>query len=170
MARARVRYSDRVATKILRQLSNGKTLHKICDAEGMPDRGTVYDWLRADPNFARLFQIAQTDFGHSLFSEAIDIADEDVTDAAQARRQATRVQTRQYAAAKLLPKIYGQRVELNVGDHHVPGDDEPVDLTELARGVAFMLTRAYHQKQAPTQKQILALPMATEVVNGANGD
>jgi hypothetical protein len=148
-----VKYSERIAAKILEELANGEPLMRICRGDGMPRPSTVYRWVREVPEFAQAYAVAQVDHAHALFAAAISISDEEVTDSAQARRQASRIQARQHAAGRLLPRVYGQKVEIDVGDRHVPGADEVVDLTELAREVAFMLTRAVHQAQKPTPKR-----------------
>jgi transposase len=44
---------------ILDRLSEGEPLRAICRAAGMPGRGTVYRWRRADPEFDRACEFMQ---------------------------------------------------------------------------------------------------------------
>ena len=54
--------------KILDQLAEGKSLRRICRAPGMPSSETIRCWRRADPEFARQFDMAQ-EFGWQLLAE-----------------------------------------------------------------------------------------------------
>jgi hypothetical protein len=98
------KYNEALAQRICLRVSSGTALVVAAKEAGI-NPSTWYDWLREEPNLARQYQIAQTDFAHSIFHSAIEISDEAVADGAQAKRQATRVQARQYAAGKLLPKV-----------------------------------------------------------------
>lgn len=41
-------YTEELASTILRRISLGETLRTICKDEGMPDRGTVRNWMTND--------------------------------------------------------------------------------------------------------------------------
>ena len=44
-------YTEETTDEICRLLSEGRSLKSICEIEGMPDRGSVYNWLIKYPIF-----------------------------------------------------------------------------------------------------------------------
>ena len=162
-------YSEDLGIEIGRRVAEGEPLTKVCKSEGMPHLSTVYRWLREKPEFDRLMRIARFDQASTLFSQAIEIADEppptDVDadgtqriSSAGVQAQRLRVDTRKWAAARLLPKVYGERVELTGagGEALIPKrDPDDIDMIEVARKIAFILSSAARAEQklvlAPTE-------------------
>lgn len=57
-------------------LSEGNTLRSFCRIEGMPNYGSIYDWLLSNEDFSQQVARARC-IGHdALADECIDIADE----------------------------------------------------------------------------------------------
>ena len=52
-------YTQELATDILTQYSSGKSLRKICEQEGMPDRVTLWRWRIENAEFASAFARAR---------------------------------------------------------------------------------------------------------------
>jgi len=166
-------YSEDLAIEICRRIAEGESLTKVAKADGMPSTSTVYRWLRDKEDFAKLMRLAHSDQAHTRFNEAIEIADEAPPmfvddkgirriDPAGVQQQRLRVDTRKWAAAKLMPKVYGERIELTgaAGQPLMPRP-EPVDQLELARRVAFLLAAAADAEAIQAKPLQLPAPLKT---------
>lgn len=69
-------YSEEIAARICAGLSAGKTLGKVCSAEGMPERQTVYYWIHSMPEFFDRFTRAREAGTHAIADDILDIADD----------------------------------------------------------------------------------------------
>lgn len=130
-------YTIELADYICEQIADGKSLRSICDADGMPNRGTVFRWLAeseaSDKIFSHQYARARQTQADVLFEEILDIADEQVTmvkknkhqpgaeegeevevvfDPTAVQRNRLRVDSRKWMAGKLRPKVYGEKLEL----------------------------------------------------------
>lgn len=103
-------YTDEVALEICAQIAEGKSLRSICKAEGLPSLRTVMRWLNEREAFQQQYARAREDQADSLADELIDIADRDDLDPNDKR---VRLDARKWAASKLKPKKYGDRLELD---------------------------------------------------------
>jgi hypothetical protein len=104
-------YTVEIAQRIIDQLPE-LSLRKICMQKGMPTRNTVVRWQDADPEFdakcARA-RIAQADYMDDLI---LDTANSTTESNAQAAR--VKIGAYQWRAARLKPKRYGDKLDLNV--------------------------------------------------------
>jgi hypothetical protein len=111
-----------IATKVLALLEEGKSLRGASKESGI-DPSTVLRWTAADENFSQQYARARR-IGYSLLAEEIvEIADDSTGDATVdedgnvkqnnefVNRARLRVDTRKWILAKMLPKVYGERVE-----------------------------------------------------------
>lgn len=109
----------------------GQTLTSICADPNLPAAQTVRKWARLDKDgFGAEFARAREEQAHALFDLARDIADDGsrdytsevdgkgrerlVVDHDHIQRSRLRVETYMKAAAKLLPREYGEKVALDV--------------------------------------------------------
>lgn len=136
-------YSDEIALEIAARSTEGRSLRTICDDEDMPCLRTVLRWRNEHPEFDRMLNAAHLDRATIYFEDSIDIADEPVEDSAQASRARNRIQARQWAAARLNPAKYSERI---VNSHVIPATpDRPFgemtgkEQLDMARQVAFAL-------------------------------
>lgn len=120
-------FTAELAAKICEQLAAGLSLRAICREEGMPDRETVARWVVNDVNgFAAKYAQAR-DFGlDALAEETIEIADTprigtksvskatglEVTEGDMVEHRKLQVSTRQWYLAKLAPKKYGDKQQI----------------------------------------------------------
>lgn len=121
-----------MAARICGELASGKSLASICDKEGMPSIMTVYRWLQAHESFREDYARAREDQADTLADEILKIADEapqtsvqerggaevTVVDSAAIQHQKLRVDARKWIAAKMKPKKYGDKLELDGGVKH----------------------------------------------------
>ena len=95
----------------------------------MPDKATVLRWLSQDTVFRDQYARAREDQADALFEEVLEISDDGTNDwmgkksndgdvigwqenGEALRRSALRISARQWIAAKLRPKKYGDKVAL----------------------------------------------------------
>jgi hypothetical protein len=103
-------YSAEIALTICQRIVDGESLRSICKDEAMPSNGAVYKWLaEGHPEFVEQYARAREVYAHLNFDETREIVDND-PDPVRAR---LRFDQRRWAAGKLLPKVYGERLEID---------------------------------------------------------
>ncbi len=136
-------YSDKTASEICRRLAEGESLRKISKDTSMPAISTVMGWLfdGKHADFSEQYARARDLQADKLFDEALEIADETsddwittedekkVLDHEHVQRSRLRVDTRKWAAGKLAPKRYGDKLQ-HTGDGGGPIRVRP-DLSKL---------------------------------------
>jgi hypothetical protein len=105
--------------EICQRIAEGQSLRQICRDETMPARTSVWAWLRKDREFMNQYARAREDQAETLFDEALDIAREH-DDPAKAR---VMIDTLKWAAGKLKPKKFGDKIEHTVQQDFVPLDE-----------------------------------------------
>jgi hypothetical protein len=127
-----------MADKIIEHISEGKSLASATQY-GMPPASTVFRWMEDNEDFRKRYARAREEQAELLVSEIIEIADTE-EDPAKARN---RIDARKWAAMKLLPKVYGDRQEVNINQ-----------TVSIAHAEALMTlanrAREAKQLQAPT--------------------
>ena len=99
-------------------VADGKSLREVCSMEGMPPRRTFMDWIAENRDDCRaLYNAAKDERIHTLAEETIAIADG--TDGARgddrdAQVRRVRVDARKWYASRMLPKVYGERLAMDV--------------------------------------------------------
>ncbi len=119
-------YTDALAAKICRRLAEGESLRAICADKAVPAISTVMGWL-FDGNhneFSEQYARAREAQAEIRADEIVDIADDDsndftadkdgklVANSEHIQRSRLRVDARKWIAAKLLPKRYGDKLDL----------------------------------------------------------
>ena len=136
-------YTGALAAKLCLRLAEGETLRAICRDQAMPDKATVLRWLadKAKADFRDQYAHARDMQADALFDEALEIADDvsgdwstdkdgkKVLDHEHIQRSRLRVDTRKWAAGKLAPKRYGDKMQ-HTGDGGGPIRVRP-DLSKL---------------------------------------
>ena len=104
---------------ILERVAAGESLRKVCDAKGMPDPATVRYWAVTDPEFGERFKIARMVQAHEvvdLMTEELDrppvMTKDGKVDHGEIQLRKLRVDTYKWILAKMLPKVYGNRLTL----------------------------------------------------------
>lgn len=147
------KYTEALAVRICERLSAGETLIAVCRAEDMPAEATVRLWALDDRDgfsakYTRAREIGYLHMGDELL-EIADTTQEGVTikegekgietrrgDMIEHRR--LRVESRKWMLARALPKIYGDKLQVDATHHHdLNGiSDEDIAKELLDRGVA----------------------------------
>ena len=122
MAKPPSKYSDELAETICALLMEGQSLVHICSLDNMPSRQTVARWLAAKPEFQQRYTQAREVQAEFMADELLELADdatEDLTGEGQPNRIAVqrsklKIDTRKWVASKLLPRKYGDRIDMKV--------------------------------------------------------
>lgn len=112
---SRVEFSPELWEELLGHIAAGESLRQVCKREGMPHQGSVMRWLAKDESLQPAYAAAMAMRAEFYAEEIVDIADEDCEDAVAAARNRLRVDARKWVACKLVPKKYGEKVDMNHG-------------------------------------------------------
>jgi hypothetical protein len=144
-------YSEELAATICSRLADGESLRAICRDEGMPRESTVRAWALQEthPFYAQYARAREVAY-HSMADELFEIADNGSNDWMERNdkdnpgyeangehmaRSRLRVDTRKWALARMLPKIYGDKTE-NTTNLNAGGDLAAL-LARIATGPVF---------------------------------
>lgn len=118
-------YSNELINKICELIMSGKSMVEITKMEDMPGQTQVYKWLNEHKDFAEKYTRAREIQADVYFDQIIEIADcttEDdifneqgnrVANSEWINRSRLRVDARKWAASKLAPKKYGDKIEVD---------------------------------------------------------
>jgi len=106
-------YTLEIATKFcLAVADGGKSIRKICALPGMPGKTTIFRWLAAYPEFAKMYEIAKDEQVDTEVDEISYIADNCKRDADSIRKARLQIYARIERAQLLRPKRYGRKLQL----------------------------------------------------------
>lgn len=120
-------YTPKIAAEICKRLSEGETLEEVCRSDHIPASSTVRLWIVEDrEGFSALHARAREAQALRWAEEVVEISDDGsndwmernvgdgetitVADHEHISRSKLRVDTRKWLLAKVLPKIYGDKV------------------------------------------------------------
>ena len=125
---ARKRYDEDIVDEICRQLRSGESLLKISKDPAMPSQRTLSDWVANNHmDFAERYLESKRVAAHFLAEQALDEAynaandfyldDEGrlVFDGHHVQRSKLIVDTIKWTVAKMLPRIYGDKMTQELG-------------------------------------------------------
>ena len=141
------KYTEAVAKEILGRLADGQSLSSICKDAHLPDKDTVLDWSEDSKSpFSRQYARARLRGYMKHADELTDIADDGrndwmdrelkngdtirVVDEECVKRSQLRVDTRKWILARMLPKVYGDKLDVK----HEAGADFRKFLEAAASG------------------------------------
>lgn len=101
-------FSDELAETICDLLSDGLSMVTICERDDMPHRRTVQRWLENNADFATRCAHARALQADLMDHMIQSCADRCTPESAPADR--VKISAYQWRAAKLLPRVYGDKV------------------------------------------------------------
>jgi hypothetical protein len=120
-------FTQAKADAICERLANGMSLRAICRNKAMPNKSTVFKWLGQNSEFSDQYARAREAQADLLVDEMIELADtpkigkktkktsdgkveETTFDMTEHRR--LQIETRKWVAAKMRPKKYGDKLDV----------------------------------------------------------
>lgn len=120
-------YSEEIARDICLRLMEGESLLAICADEAMPARSSVYLWLHENSEFSDKYARAREVQATTFFDEVHEISDNtmlgekrtikpdgavEVVQSDMIEHRRLRVDSRKWMAAKLAPRKYGDKLDV----------------------------------------------------------
>lgn len=130
-------YNEELADEICRRIMDGESLKHITSGDDMPSRSSVHLWLATNSLFSDKYARAKEDQADTLTDDMEDIARDIKIDVKRARLI---IDTRKWAASKLKPKKYGDKIDMT-------SDGEKLGVT-LSADQADQLIRARAERSA----------------------
>lgn len=137
--------------EILALLAEGKSVRSIAKIEGMPKLRTIMEWLRTDPEFASLYGKAKQDGADAWAEDILDLAHEALDHPEKANAYRVAIDALKWAASKLKPQKYGDRVEQHIVNETPPPQDITKAITELEQRLG--LSKQGQQSQGKRNEQ-----------------
>ncbi len=134
------KYSQEIADRLCESLAEGVSMHRACEPDDMPQKRTVFNWLRTNEEFLHQYERAKADAADYLAEEMIEIADDgtndyvtkansdgseyEVVNTEHIQRSRLRIDARKWIASKLKPKKYGDHTK----HEHTGADGKPIEM------------------------------------------
>ena len=137
-------YTEKLADEICERIADGEALHIMCQEPEMPSAATVYRWLEDNISFRDKYARARSRQADKLAAEIVDIADAVPSkDKGALEKARLRMDARKWAASKLAPKKYSDKVQQEIsGPDGVPVQHavaatsvSPEEFAKIARGL-----------------------------------
>ena len=110
------KYNAKLAAKISERMAAGESVRKICRDAAMPSFRTVMNWAHDQTQvaykegFPAQYQAAMRSMAQNMLDELLEIADEETREAQRSRLM---VDTRKWYLSKCLPKVFGDKLNLD---------------------------------------------------------
>ena len=122
-------YTDKIATEICRRIALGESLKKVTLDPRMPCRRTVTKWLVEDDKqgFMRKYADAINVRTENMFDDLEDMAADDDRDVQRSRLM---VDTRKWYLSKVMPKKFGDKLDMTTGGEKMPAPIIPLNVIQ----------------------------------------
>lgn len=116
-------FTQELADEICNRIAEGESLRAICRGDNVPPAGTILRWVTEKEAFREQYEFAMEQRAEGLFDEMFEIADETCLDTISTKdgerpnaewisRSRLRVDVRKWALSKMMPKKYGDKVQI----------------------------------------------------------
>jgi len=112
-------YTPEIAAEICALVAEGQSIRQICQAEGMPGRRTILEWLERDEEFRAKCARAWDMQADALADQQLEVAAGVLAGSIDPQAGKVAISTYQWLGSKRAPKRYGDRLEL-AGDKDNP--------------------------------------------------
>ena len=103
-------FTQEIADEICARLAEGEPLRAICADDHLPERQTIHNWNGSNESFFVQYTRARMDQANNESDELMEIARDSSVDIADRRLV---VDTIKWRLSKMLPKVYGDKVDHN---------------------------------------------------------
>jgi hypothetical protein len=107
-----IEFTEQLADEICELLADGLSMRKICKADDRPNRRTIERWMGHYPEFAAKCARAREWQADYMADLVFDTAQACTPETAQAAK--VQIGAYQWRAAKLAPKVYGDKTDVTV--------------------------------------------------------
>ena len=102
-----------IEKRILKEISEGKSLNSICRDKDMPDRTTIHSWIKKDPNFQIRYDEAREERGNYYGEKVAELALAVLAGKVDPNVGRVAGDLFKWTAARMSPKNFGDRMELS---------------------------------------------------------
>lgn len=136
-------YTEKLAAEICSRIASGESVRSIGRDETMPNAATIFDWALNNKSFSEQYEQARRIQADQMFEELAEIADDgsndwmekelqngeivDMPNHEHIQRSKLRVDTRKWALSKMLPKRFGDKLD-------VTSDGKPLNVSVSQEG------------------------------------
>ncbi len=112
-------FTPELGTEICDRIAGGESLRSVCRDDKMPDRATVHRWLldKNKKEFYDQYENACNIRAENMFDALTEIAD---NSEGEVQRDRLRVDTRKWYLSKIMPKKYGDKMDITSGNKPIP--------------------------------------------------
>jgi hypothetical protein len=124
------KYNQALAAKICERMATGESVRHICRDSDVPSFRSVMSWahnrnhVAFKDGFPEQYQAAMQSMAQNMFDELLEIADDDKRESQRSRLM---VDTRKWYLSKCLPKVFGDKLNLDhsgeIGLRNIPDDE-----------------------------------------------
>lgn len=113
------KYTEELAHEICRRIAEGESIRKICDGDEMPSATTIFNWLLDTDKkaFLEQYNASRAIQAENMFDELLEIADKGQ---GEIMRDRLRVDTRKWYLSKVLPKKFGEKIDMTTDGKALP--------------------------------------------------
>ena len=144
---------EKAVRHICNEMSKGNSLRQILSTERedwLPHRDTFLEWVREDDQYSDQYARAREARADFIFEEIFDIADDQEDDVKTVQgkeivnhnvinRSKLRVDARKWALSKMLPKKYGDKLDVTTaGDKITRSGLKPEDFESIEEYNAYV--------------------------------
>ena len=133
-------FTNKLGLEICKRIAQGETVRNICRDEKMPSAKSIYNWLLDEDKkeFLQQYNEAKNVQAELMFEELLEIADDGTNDfvkkeiadgveveqlnSEHIQRSRLRVDTRKWYLSKVLPKKYGDKLDMTSGGDKIQGN------------------------------------------------
>lgn len=131
-------YTQDMGTKICQEIALGSSIRTVCKLDGMPSVQTIFNWFKAYPDFLEQYTRATQERSEAMAEDIMDISDDGVNDWMEihygndpnntswkvnneaVQRSKLRVDTRKWLMSKMVPKKYGDKIDMTTNGKDLP--------------------------------------------------
>lgn len=112
-------FTSSLGTKIVERIANGESIRTIVKDNEMPSSSTIFRWLLEEDKkeFWEQYEKARNIQAETMFEELVEIADDKEKDV---MRDRLRIDTRKWYLSKVLPKKFGDKLDVTSGNKPIP--------------------------------------------------
>lgn len=112
-------YTVEIGTAICARIAEGESIRKIVADNTMPSSSTIFRWLLDEDKkeFWEQYEKARNIQAELMFEEILSIADDEEKEVMRSR---LKVDARKWYLSKVLPKKFGDKLDLTTKDKELP--------------------------------------------------